>query len=323
MGPILVIAQERQKALADSSLELLTLAQRLAKDLETEAKCALLGEDGEELAQELAMYGAHVLLVESPSLKNFHPSLHLQAIEAIIQKEAPRIVMTGQTAQGVDFMPALAVKAKLPFIPDIVDLFVEEGQLRAIRQVYAGKVNAHISVKGEETLLVTVRASSFPAPEKRGGGEVISYPLAVEGDPRRSFVEYREAAAGDVDVSKSQILVAIGRGLREEANLPLAQSLADALKGDLCGSRPAIDLGWLPHDRQIGVSGKTVKAKLYLALGISGAFQHTTGMKGSQLVIAINKDPNAPIFSVADYAIVDDLLNVVPSLIAAMKEQRE
>lgn len=323
MGPILLIAEERQGVLSDSTRELMTLARRLARDLEIESKVLLLGDSLGEMAEELAMYGVEVIYVEDPKLANYHPSTYLQVITSLIEEEAPRIVMTGQTAQGVDFMPALAVKKDLPFIPEVIDLSVEDGQLKAVRQIYAGKVHAHLSIQGEKTLLVTVRGSSFEASEKTERGRVVPTPLSLKEDERRTFVEYREAVVGDVDISNSQVLVALGRGLKEESNLPLVQSLAELLEGDLCGSRPAIDSGWLPPDRQIGVSGKTVKPRIYLALGISGAFQHTTGMKSSQLVVAINKDPNAPIFSVADYALVDDLLKVVPSLIEFIREIKE
>jgi electron transfer flavoprotein alpha subunit len=149
--------------------------------------------------------------------------------------------------------------------------------------------------------------------------EKIECPLK-EDIPYRQFVEYIEAEVGDVDITQSEILVAVGRGLKEEKNMPLVEELAAVIKADLCGSRAAVDAGWLPHDRQVGTSGKTVKPKLYLAVGISGAFQHVAGMKGAKTVVAINKDPDAPIFNVAHYAIVDDLLKVVPKLTEKLKE---
>lgn len=323
MGPLLIIAEHREKKLRDITFEMITLAKRVAKEIDQEVEVLLLGDEVEEMAEEITSYGLQVLLMEDPALAIYQAPNYIKAVRSVIESRNPSIVMTGQTAQGVDFMPALAVTMDLPLIPEVVDLHVEENKVMALRQIYSGKVNAYLSFKGDETKLVTLREASFQPPEREGQGEIERLSFSMERDPNQSFIEYREAEVGDVDITSSQVLIALGRGLKEEKNLPLAQSLADLLSGDLCGSRPAIDQGWLPNDRQVGVSGKTVKPNLYLALGISGAFQHTTGMKAAKKVIAINKDPDAPIFSVADYAIVDDLFKVVPALTEKLQEMKE
>lgn len=321
MSTILVIAEHRQQQLRDVNGELIALAQKIASPLESQVKVLLLGENVQEMAEELASYGVSVLKAEARALTVYDASTYLQAILSVMEAENPLLVLTGQTAQGVDFMPALAVKKNLPYIPEVIDLMVEEGRLKAQRQIYSGKVHALFSFPREKTALATAREGAVEAAEKSGGGKIQEIPLSLDVEtPVRSFIEYQEAQVGEVDITQSPVLVGIGRGLREEKNLPLAQDLADILKAHLCGSRPAIDLGWLESDRQVGVSGKTVKPKLYLALGISGAFQHTSGMKGAQKIAAINKDPHAPIFAVADYAIVEDLFKVVPLLTEKLQE---
>lgn len=325
MKTILVIAEHRQQKLRDINGELITLAQKLASPLEGVVKVLLLGSEVGELAEELAAYGVKVLKGDDPAWAVYDSSSYLHAIQAVMEKEDPVLVLTGQTAQGVDYMPALAVKQELPFIPEVIDLQVEDGVLKALRQIYSGKVNALFSFPPGKTALATLREGAVEAVDTGAEkGEIESLPIPPDSTPSyRSFVEYREAEVGEVDITQSSLLVAIGRGLKEEKNLPLVQELATFLQADLCGSRPTIDLGWLESDRQVGVSGKTVKPKLYLAIGVSGAFQHTSGMKGAQKVVAINKDPDAPIFAVADIAIVDDLFKVVPLLKEKIQAQME
>ena len=321
MGNILVLAEHRQGALRDITFEMLTAASGVAQDLGGEVVVLLPGSGLDDLAAKIAAYGVKVLVVDDPLLANFNADKYQQVLGAVIDVHKPSLVMVGHTAQGVDLAPALAVEKDLPFVADVIGLAVEGGVLKATRQIYSGKVNALVAFKPAETCLVTVREAAFEAPEPPGGSAVekIESPLKEDLTYRR-FVEYIEAEVGDVDITQSDILVAVGRGLKEEKNMPAVEELAAVIKADLCGSRAAVDAGWLPHDRQVGTSGKTVKPKLYLAVGISGAFQHVAGMKGAKAVVAINKDPDAPIFTVADYAIVDDLLKVVPKLTEKLKE---
>ncbi len=321
MGNVLVLAEHRQGALRDINFEMLAVAPGLAKELGGEVVVLLLGSGVDDMAQKLAGYGVKVLVVDDPLFENFNADQYQEVLSVLIDEQKPSLVMIGQTAQGVDIAPALAVQKNLPFVADVIGLAVEGGTLKATRQLYSGKVNAQIAFKPADTYLVTVREAAFEAPEPgaAGGVEKIDSPLKEELAYRK-FVEYIEAEVGDVDITQSDILVAIGRGLKEDKNLPLIEELAQAIKADLCGSRAATDAGWLPHDRQVGTSGKAVKPKLYIAMGISGAFQHVAGMKGAKTVVAINKDPEAPIFTVADYAIVDDLFKVIPKLTEKLKE---
>lgn len=324
MGNVIVLAEHRQSVLRDNTFEMLAVAPGLAKELGGEVVVLLLGSGVDGLAQKIAGYGVKVLVVDDPLFKDYNADKYQKVLSVLIDTQKPSLVMIGQTAQGVDMAPALAVEKNLPFVADVIGLAVEDGILKATRSLYSGKVNAQIAFKPADTYLVTVREAAFEAPEPSTAGQVdkLESPLKEDLDYRK-FIEYIEAEVGDVDITQSEILVSIGRGLKEDKNLPMVEELAKAIKGSICGSRAAVDAGWLPQNLQIGISGKSVKPKLYICMGISGAFQHLAGMKGAKTVVAINKDPEAPIFSVADYAIVDDLFKVVPKLTEKLKELKE
>jgi len=321
MGNVLVLAEHRQGAIRDISFEMLAVAPGLAKDMGGEAVVLLIGSGMDEMAKKMAGYGVKVMVVDDPLFENFNAEKYQKVLSALIDDLKPALLMTGHTAQGVDFMPALAVEKKLPLVTEAIGLGYEGGTLKVTRQLYSGKVNATVAFKPADTYLVTFREGAVEAPEASADANVEKVDSPLKDDiPYRRFVEYIEAEVGDVDITQSDILVAIGRGLKEDKNLPAIEELARAIKADVAGSRAATDAGWIPHDRQVGTSGKTVKPKLYIAMGISGAFQHLAGMKGAKTVVAINKDPEAPIFTVADYAIVDDMFKVVPKLTEKLKE---
>jgi electron transfer flavoprotein alpha subunit len=225
--------------------------------------------------------------------------------------------MIGHTSYGVELAPRLATRLGLPLATDIIELAIEGDALTVTRQMYGGKVNVKAAVRKAEGYLVTVRQAAFAAqkPAQSANGQITETPtpLAEEVATKR-FVEYVLPPPGGVDITAAEKLVGIGRGIKDQANLPQMEELAKALSAVLACSRPIVDKGWLPSDRQVGSSGKTVKPKLYMAIGVSGAFQHVLGMKSSDLIIAINKDPNAPIFSFADYGVVEDLFKIVPAL---------
>ena len=226
---------------------------------------------------------------------------------------------------GMDFAPALAAHLKMPLATDCIGMEVAGEAFSLTRQLYGGKVNATVSFLKKGPYMVTVRSGAFPALEKAAlPGEMVKLPspLTDEGLAKR-FLQYVEAAVGEVDITQADILVSVGRGIKEAQNIPMVKEFADAIGGTLSCSRPVVDKKWLPKDRQVGTSGKTVKPKVYIAIGISGAFQHIAGMKAAGTVIAINKDPKAPIFGVATYGIVADLFKIVPVLKDKVKELRK
>jgi len=213
----------------------------------------------------------------------------------------------------------------VPLATDCINVDFEEKKPIVVRQVYGGKVNVRASLRPSESYIVTLRPATFEVQEAEPlGGEIIETPSPLKEDiPYKKFVEYFEPPAGEVDITAADVLVSVGRGIKDTENMPIVEKLAEALGGALACSRPIVDKGWLPSDRQVGTSGKTVKPKLYLAVGISGAFQHVSGMKNSDLIIAINKDPKAPIFRAADYGVVEDLFKVVPTLTNRILEEKK
>lgn len=325
MADLYVLAEHREGVLRDTTWELLGLARRLAAASSPPARAVaiLLGHQTAALAAELARGAHEVLHVESSLLAEFNAEAYQSVLAGILAERTPGLLLIGHTACGIDLAPALSVQVGLPLASDCLDVSAREGRWHCLRQLYSGKIQADVVLVGSDRGLVTLRpGASAPAPlDLAGTVTPVSCPLEGEIDYRR-FLGYVVAAGGDVDISQASIVVAVGRGIKEEANLGIIHDLAEALGGVVAGSRPVVDAGWLPKDRQVGSSGKTVKPKLYLAIGISGSFQHWVGMKGSETIVAINKDPNAPIFALADYGIVGDLMNVVPSLTARVKELR-
>ena len=228
------------------------------------------------------------------------------------------------SAFGMASGPSLAVECNLPLATDCIDIIVTDGRLQAIRQMYGGKVNALVSFPSAENYMLTLR-QGVCAVEKRKSAGIISAmvaPANLNSEGKR-FIGYVDPEISDVDISQANILVSVGRGIKKKENLSIVQELADVTGGAVACSRPVVDSEWLAKDRQVGQSGKTVKPKLYLAIGISGAFQHVMGMRGSEIIVAMNKDPNAPIMSVADYAIVDDLFKVLPVLTSKIREIKQ
>ena len=320
MGEIFVLAEHRQGELRDITFEMLGKGQELAAALDAPLAAVLLGHDVEDFATELAKHANQVLVVEDEQLEHFNSAAYQQVLAHLITERQPGLVLIGHSACGMDLAPSLATQLDLPLVTDCMGLEFENGQLFAVRELYGGKVSARIAFRQADLCMATVRQAAFPFEEGESlGGEVIAVdsPLTEEIKLRK-FIEYVEAAVGDVDITQADVVVAVGRGIKEGDNMALAEKLAEALGGVLAGSRPVVDAGWLPPDRQVGQSGKTVKPKLYLAVGISGASQHVVGMRASSTIVAINKDPDAPIFKVAHYGIVDDLFKVVPALTAQL-----
>jgi len=319
MGDIFVLAEHRQGELREVSLELLTLAGQLGGSV----TALLFGSGVDEFASKLAQFADKVLVVDDPMYQNFNAMAYQAALAELIKANKPGLVLIPNTAQGVDIIGSLGVELELPFSTDVIGVTMEGDKPVATRQYYGCKINGTITFKDSDTYLLGIREGAVPAGEGGKSGEVtkVDNPVTAEITVRK-FLEYVEAAIGEVDITQSTMLVSVGRWIREDKNMPMMEELAGLLGADVSGSRAVVDAGWLPADRQVGISGKSVKPKLYLAVGISGAFQHVTGMKGADLVVAINKDPDAPIFQYADYGIVDDLLKVVPAMIDKLKEMK-
>jgi electron transfer flavoprotein alpha subunit len=324
MAEIFVLAEHRQGQVRDITLEMLTKGRELSEKTNSELAAVLLGKDVKEHAKTLSEYAEKVLVVEDPKLENFNSEAYQKTLSSLIKERKPLLTLIGHTSFGVELAPSLSVSLNMPLATDCLGLTFKDGTLTVTRQMYGGKVNVNATLRNAESYIVTVRQAAFPAEKGASpSGEIIEVPspLKQEAGGKR-FVEYVLPPPGGVDITAAPILIGIGRGVKDQNEIPPIEELAKIVGGVLACSRPIVDKGWLPSDRQVGSSGKTVKPKLYIALGISGAFQHILGMKNSDLVIAVNKDPNAPIFGVADYGVVEDLFKLVPPLKGKLQEIR-
>lgn len=318
MGQIFVLVEHRKGEIRDITWEMLTRGRELASQSGNELTAVLLGHRVPDFAQQLAQRADQVLVVADEKLKDFNGETYHQVLAQLASEYQPVLTLVGHTGFGMDLVSEL----ELPLVTDCIDLRFEDGALKVVRQMYGGKVNAEVSCPGAQRYMATVRPGSFPAEgEKARRGKIKNLNLPIEESQYKRFMGYIEAAAGEVDITRADILVSVGQGIKEKKNIPIVAELAKLMGGVLSCSRPIVDKKWLPKERQVGISGKTVKPKVYLAIGISGAFQHVAEIKGGT-IIAINHDPNAPIFRMADYGIVADLFQVVPALTARLKAMK-
>ncbi len=325
MKEIIVLAEHRRGELRDVTWEMLSKGRQFADSIGAEIGVALLGNGVNALAEALKPKAHRVFLIQDQRFEAYNSETYEKALTPLITERKPLLTLIAHTSMGMDLAPSLAARLKMPLATDCIGIDVAGETFSLIRQLYGGKVNAAVSFLKKGPYMVTVRSGAFPVSEKEVlTGELVKFPspLTDEGLAKR-FIQYVEAAAGDVDITQADILVSVGRGIKEANNIPMVKEFADVIGGTLSCSRPVVDKKWLPKDRQVGTSGKTVKPKVYVAIGISGAFQHIAGMKGAGTVIAINKDPKAPIFGVATYGIVADLFKIVPVLKDKIKELRK
>jgi electron transfer flavoprotein alpha subunit len=321
MSGILVVIEQRAGRVPRISWEALAAAQLLGDAASVTA--VVLGAHVEAAAAEVAARTqGRVLRVEHPLLAPYTADGFTTALQLLIQRENPAYVVFPHTYQVRDYAPALAARFGQILISDVTG--IHEGPV-FVRQIMQGRLNGSYRRSGNGIGFVSVQAGTFPAGSSgQGAGNVELVTPAIEASQIRTRPgEPYRAAAQTVDLGSAQIIVSVGRGIKAPENLPLVQDLAAALGAEVAASRPICDAGWLPMERQVGSSGQTVAPKLYIATGISGAIQHLVGMKGSQCIVAINKDPDAPIFEVADYGIVGDLMEVVPALTEAVKAAKQ
>lgn len=317
MGDIFVIAEHRQGELRDITFEMLYKARVLCREHGHILSAVVLAGPDSGLAAPLAPWADRVIAIEDERLAVFDTEAYTTALLNLVTDDPPFMTLMGHTPWGMDLAPALSIKAGLPLGTDCVDILLEAGRPVVIRQIYSGKLFSRVGFKAAQGYMITVRPGAFPVDEvpAQGPGEVLCRGLdAGVPDSRKSFVEFVDTGAGEVDITQAELLISVGRGVGEAENIDTIKALAEQLGGTVSCSRPVVDKHWLPKYHQVGTSGKTVKPKVYLALGISGAFQHVAGIAGAGTVIAVNKDTKAPIFRVADYGVVDDLFTVVDAL---------
>jgi electron transfer flavoprotein alpha subunit len=324
---ILVVVEQREGKLNRVSWETLAAGQALAAEMGWTLETAVVGNAVASFANEVAgKKVAKVYAIESPKLEPYTPDAFSAALKQFIESKQPKLVLMPHTYQVRDFVPKLATAMGRTAISDCVGYKKDGDKLVFTRQMFQGKLAADVSFTSDAPWFVTFQNGAFRGDKVEAGSsaapvETVNAQIAdgvIRNKPQEVFKEAKQA----VDLTQAEIIVSVGRGIKEQKNIELAKQLAEALGGELAASRPICDSGWLPMDRQIGSSGQTVAPKLYLALGISGAIQHIVGMKGARTIIAINKDSEAPIFEIADYAVVGNLFDIVPPLIEEVKKAK-
>jgi electron transfer flavoprotein alpha subunit len=316
MDEIFVIAEHRLGKVNDVTFQMLQKAGELCKSFSCRISVLLLSGKGFPVPNEITLRADRIIHLEDDRLENFNSDYYSEIIKNIIEDESPFLTFLGHTPWGMDLAPALSIRTGYPLASDCVDVFIEDDRPKVIRQIYGGKLLTKVGFKRSDGYLVTLRPGVFPG-DRPGdkAGKVINMdlPSGFSGT-QKQFLEFVDTGMGAVDISQADLLVSIGRGIGEEENVKVMSELAEKMGGVLSCSRPVVDKGWLPRYHQVGTSGKSVKPKVYLALGISGAFQHVAGISGTGTVIAVNKDKKAPIFRVADYGAVEDIFKIANSL---------
>jgi electron transfer flavoprotein alpha subunit len=323
MSDILVFIEHRNCVLNKTSVEAITAAQSIGKDLGLKVAAVIPCDKDCALAQEIAGYDLEkVIVAKNEKLGIYTPDGYADAWEQVIAKENPQFIVMAHTYQVRDFAPKVAARAGRELVGDCIRYRNENGKLVFTRRIFLGKLDADVTIGGDAPYFVSFQSGAFRGDNAAKGTSSVETIDVNVGDIRMTPEEPFQEAKASVDLTKSEIIVAVGRGIKSQENIALAQQLADVLGADLAASRPICDSEWLPIDRQIGSSGQTVAPKVYIALGISGAIQHIVGMKNAGTIVAINKDAEAPIFDIADYGVAGDLFEAVPVMIEEIKKAK-
>jgi electron transfer flavoprotein alpha subunit len=312
---VLVVAESRQGELREVSRELLSLGAELASAAGAGLSVAVIGSGAESFAPQLQGPGVNEVLTVSTPTEHFEAHVWERAVERLIESEDAALILCGHTIDSLGFAPALAARLALGFASDVTEVSWRDGAPRARRGAYGEKLSAELSFPGKQRTLLTVRPGIFPPAEGGdAGAPVRAVDVDLSGAARTDHLGFVEAPSSGVDITQAEFLLSIGRGIEDKDNIPRFQELADRLGATLSSSRPLVDAGWMDSSLQVGQSGKTVKPRVYLAMGISGAVQHLAGMRAADTIIAVNSDPEAPIFGVAHYGAVADMFEVADEL---------
>jgi electron transfer flavoprotein alpha subunit len=306
---VLVVAEHLRGDCRPITHELISAA----KELDGPVTVAIIARDPAPVADAVNVEGVDEILAVKVEAEEFENDVYQQALEALVSERQPAVTLLGFTVNSMGFAPAVAAKLGLGFASDVFAVRNDGGSLVAERAFYGSKVHAELEFPGKEQVLLLLRPTTWPAAEGHGSAQVTDVPVTIERS-RARHKDFEEVAAGDVDITTADFLLSIGRGIGDKENLPRFEELAGKMGATLSVSRPIVDAGWMTNARQVGQSGKTVKAKVYLALGISGAVQHLAGMKTCGTIIAVNNDPEAAIFNIAHYGAVADLFEVTEEL---------
>jgi electron transfer flavoprotein alpha subunit len=316
-GDVLVICEQADGKLKIITYEVLTKGREISSALGVGLTAVLAGSGLEPLAQEVANWVSRVFVLDSPQLATYTTGGYTKALANVITAQQPKVVLFGASSQGRDLAPRVAARADGGLASNCSNLIVENGGLVATRPVYGEKTYAQVAVKGEGIQFVSIRPKAVVPiePESHAGGQVIKIdPNVTAEDLKTSVLETIKGVEGMIELTEADVIVSGGRGTKGEEGFTVVEALAKELNAAVGASRAAVDAGWKPHSFQVGQTGKVVSPSLYVANAISGAIQHLAGMRTSKIIVAINKDPEAPIFKVADYGIVADIFKAVPLL---------
>ncbi len=320
---ILVVLETNNGALHRMSKEAIVAAQSISKDHGKDVAVLALGENADVISNEVAQYELNDILIANHDLiTSYNSDGYAECVKQVIEMENPSFVFVGHTYQTRDYFPKVSARLDAPFIPDVVSLDWNGGNPTFSKTVYNGKLVSNVVTAGEGTTLISFQASAFSEDNIVSGSasaRTVDVQLDLSQIRTSSEAPFQEESGG-IDLSSADLIVSVGRGIEKEDNIQMAKDLANALNGELASSRPVVDAGWLSPSHQVGSSGQSVSPNLYIALGISGAIQHVVGIKGSKNIIAINKDADAPIFEIADYGVVGNVLEIVPKLKEALTE---
>jgi electron transfer flavoprotein alpha subunit len=322
---ILVLVEHAEGKVDSITAQLLDIGRRLAEQMGVELLAAAIGHQLAGIVTDLQGRDIDkIIVVDDPGLNLVAPEVQAQVIAQVAQQLEPRLILIGYSLIGMELTPAIASKLGMNAWTNCVNVEIRDGAVMVTRPLFDSTVHAEIALDESATAVIALQKGSFAPLEPSSKQAIVeSISVDVKKIPSRSrLLAITEAPRGDVDIAKAEIIVAVGRGIGNEDKIHFTAELADALGGVLACSRPVVDVGWLSRERQVGASGKTVTPKVYVACGISGAIQHLTGMRDSNRIIAINKDPNAPIFQVAHVGVVGDLFEIVPALTKAAKEAK-
>jgi electron transfer flavoprotein alpha subunit len=323
MGNVLIFAEHQDGKLKKTSFELVSKGNELASKIGGQVEAVLIGSAAEGLAQQLASYGAKkVYVLENPNLEKYNTLGYVKVVTDLVNQIKPEIVLAAASPAGRDFFPRLAVRLNTGLVPDATDLKIDsDKKLLATHPIYSGKALVDVKIPNGLPQMALIRPNSFgtAAPQAGATAEVVK----VSADPGEMKAMMKEMVKGmtdKVDLTEAEIIVSGGRAMKAAENFKILKDFADVIGATVGASRAAVDSGYAPHDMQVGQTGKVVNPKLYFAIGISGAIQHLAGMRTSKVIVAVNKDPEAPIFQKADYGIVGDLFQIVPLMTEEFKK---
>lgn len=318
---VIIVCEAGRGQTESANARLVSMGGELAKHSGGKLVCILAGHDIAERAAELSRYADEVFVADSPRHADYSPYAHLYVAQTLVKERQPLAVLFGHTYIGMDLAPRLASKLKTDFASNCFDMRIEADGVYFLRPMYRGRVHAKVAMDFRP-MIATVQGAPDEMLPAVDSGAVISVDVVPEVGARARVLRTIEPVQGEIDIAKAQIVVAGGRGIGERENFRLVTELADALGGVAACSRPLVDMGWCGADRQVGLSGNTVKPKIYVACGISGAVEHVQGMKEAGMIVAINKDPEAPIFGIAHCGVVGDLSEILPRLAAELRAAR-